>query len=159
MSSPPPDPQAPWYEKAFKVQSLGLLVAVAVAGPAIAFMNLRQPPRVPPWFIPAMKVFLAVAAPVVCGGLAIQMFRHILWLFGRGPFVATWIGPPSRANCVIMGLGALACADVAFEKAAVIGAAATSVMLLAVSFMFFLGLTGYLWAQAEARKPRPKETT
>lgn len=156
MSWPPPDPPAPWYEKAFKIQLLVLLTAAAIAGPVFAFMQIPQPGNLPPWFWPAAKVFMGIAGPIVAGGLAIQMVRHLLWLFGRGPCVETWIGPPPRVNCVIMGLASPVLAGVAFEGRQVFGIIGILAALLLCSLMFLLSLTGFLWAHAEARKPCQK---
>ena len=139
---------APWHEKAFKIQILLLLTAFATAVPLyLAFANLRPVPRFP-WLGPFIKWFMAIAGPIACGGLAIQMFRHLLWLFGRGPFVATWIGPPPRANCIMFGPVGVAL-GVGIESA---GFAPIGVGMVVGSFCGFISLTGFLYAQAEARK-------
>lgn len=139
---------APWYEKVFKIQVLVLLTGLATAAPLyMAFANLPLLPRFP-WLMPLIKWFLVITSPIVCGGLAIQMFRHLLWLFGRGPFVETWIGPPPRANCVMLGLASMAGGvGIEMERFFPVGIA-----ILTGSIGSFLSLAGFLYAQAEARK-------
>src|SRR5579859_8169032 len=100
-SDPTPIEQVCWYEKAFKVQMFLLLSALAVGGPIFA---LSRPLNVPrwPWLPLVLKTGMTTIVPIGGGVLAFLLLRHLLWLFGRGSRVETWIGPPPRVNCVMM---------------------------------------------------------
>jgi hypothetical protein len=152
-AEPPPTAQAPWYEKAFKIQMFLLLAAGAIWGPIITFSHPLVVPRFP-WVVLVIKIGMATIVPIGGGFFAILLFRHLLWLFGRGPNVPTWIGPPSRVNCVMMMFAGLVFAGIGIEMWRPV---ASSLTLLGSSIWFFFSLTGFLWAQREARKSCRKD--
>jgi hypothetical protein len=124
-----------------------LVVAAAVGGAIFAFSTSLNVPRYP-WLGEVLKIGMATIGPVGGGVFAFLVLRHLLWLFGRGSRVETWVDPPSRANCVIVMVFSLIFVGIGFEMG---GALAISLSLLGSSIWFFFSLTGFLWAQAEAR--------
>jgi hypothetical protein len=127
-----------------------LFSAIVVSGPFFAFLHPVNVRRFP-WLGPALKIGMAVFAPIGGGLVAILMLRHLLWLFGRGPHFDWVIGPPPRVNCVIMMFGGQVALGIALEH---VGFVPSTLTLVGSSIWGFFSLTGFLWAQAEARKCR-----
>jgi hypothetical protein len=162
MSASPPPANAKWYVKAFHIQWAELFVSIAVYSPIFVFWPGRQLWR-PQFPLAAVmpivfKVVLGVIAPIVLTWLAVQTIRYTLYLFGRGSYDKTIISPPPRINCVMFGTLGLVFVGIALSEPGrgmlpfirVVGT-------LVGAFMFFLSLTGFLWAQSEANTTRENQ--
>jgi hypothetical protein len=136
-----------WYEKMFRIQMLFLLTAMSIGLPLIFMRAIFRLPQ-PPWWGMAFIVSMSIIVPLAFGRLAVNSCRHVLWMFGRAPHVESWIGPPNRINCVIMGLLPVALFDIGINA----GWPAGAIPFVIAGFLSFFSITGFLYAQAEARK-------
>jgi hypothetical protein len=154
MSASPPPANTKWYVKMFHIQMAAFLSSMAVGAPLFTLWPGRQlwRPQLPLAAVMPMvfKAVLGVIAPIMLTWLAVQTTRYTLYLFGRGSYDKAIISPPPQINCVMFGIVSLAIAGIGPK----VGGLGLLLFPLLGAFMFFLSLTGFLWARAEANKAR-----
>jgi hypothetical protein len=124
---------------------VGVVWGLAALATTFGFMNQL---RIPPLLV---WVYAVIAVPLF-GYLGYRNFRSARALQAGETTYPPFIGPPARANCIIMGCGSLML--LAMGISFVIEQRPwylSAIMMLMAVFIGLLSVCGFLWSQ-EARR-------